>query len=188
MNSESRSFTIVAIAFLALALSTCANSLERDGWSESNRIHAKYPCDVFSFNFCFRRPYGVVVSLESGPDFDIFRVINAEGNPAFSMYVGTTPERESEQATRLLSVRRGMIDLTVSTAKVPSGRDELDVRVYYETGLKLHIFGASNEVDKDLLIDVMQSFRHCRKEGFTSVACEAELLFDEEIIGAMRDR
>jgi len=186
MGIRQKLFVLTVIALAALAMSACAHGSE-GVTSPSKKASTKYPCDVFSSTFCFRKPFGTTVSQRSGPDFEIFQVIDGNATTAaFSMYLGTTPEREAEHATRILSTTRGDVGVTVNSIRNSSNINEMDVRISYPTGLNIHVFGASTKEERNLLAEMLQSFRRCNKEQFTSIACSTEPLFDEEILSEIR--
>ncbi|WP_141400724.1 hypothetical protein [Pseudoxanthomonas wuyuanensis] len=142
--------------------------------------NAKYPCDVFSYVFCFRKPYGAVVTQRSGPDFEIYQVQGSDAQPLFSVYVGTIPERESDSAVRLKKFKVRGIDVTVNSYRDTKESKAVELRISYPTGVKVHAFGASDAAARMALADVLLNFRVCSKRGFTSVECETTPLFDAD--------
>ncbi|WP_407352159.1 hypothetical protein [Luteimonas sp. R10] len=173
----------------ALLIASCAtlSADDRDALTPQ-QDSAKYPCDVFSYAFCFRKPYGAVVLQRSGPDFEIYQVQGGDSRPFFSLYVGTTPERESDDAVRLRNFKVRGIDVTVNLYLDAEGNDAVELRLSYPTGLKVHVFDARDAVARTALAEVLSGFRACSKLDFTSIECEVAPLFDSDVASVIQQR
>jgi len=180
-------FTLLFSTLILGVLSTaaCAHTVEEKDNSQT-RAHTQYPCDVFSFAFCFRKPHNSVVTQRSGPDFEVYQVSAGETRPLFSIYVGTTPERVPENATRLHSFIRNDLDITINEVDESPDSKAIDIRVLYPNGLMIHVFGANTAIARDKLADALKGFHQCAKREFTSIDCHDAPLFDQRSVSAIR--
>lgn len=133
-------------------------------------------CDVFDSSFCFAKSRSEVVTLRSGPDFDIYRVSTQDDHPLFSIYVGMAPSRQKGRVN-LGKYRKDGVDVDIAAVKTPSGTQVVDILVGLPNGIQLHVFGAGDKEGREALADVMSNFRRCQRKGFSGIVCENGSLF-----------
>ncbi|GAB2505505.1 hypothetical protein GCM10027084_19950 [Pseudoxanthomonas sangjuensis] len=183
MNASIRSFIICLFA-LGYGVADLAAATENEMRTSST---SKYPCDVFNYNFCFRKPYGTFSELGSGPDFDIYRISDADSRQLlWSIYVGTTPERMREIAN-IFDARSSGIKVSIGMYADTASAGGLDLMLAYPNGVFVHIFGVESEQGKRALIEMLPSFRLCKKKGMTSIACKTSPILDVKTQKALRD-
>lgn len=146
------------------------------------RDNSRYPCDVFSYSFCFRKPDAAVVKFQSGPDFDIYEVLGPNETRLFSIYVGTAPEEVPDGATTIGGFNEGGVKVKASSFPNSAKEDSVELRLSYPNGLTLHVFNVKSAASKMALAETLSSFRVCSKRGFTSTKCKSKPLFDNAFI------
>jgi hypothetical protein len=147
---------------------------------------AEYPCDVIDMSFCFIKPWKSVVTLWSGPDFQVYNVATRDEEALFSVYDGMAP-KQSDGRVRLKQYKRDGFRVDIGTLKNSDGNKTVDILIQSPRGGYLHVFGASDQAARSALADAMTSFRHCTRRGVTSVDCEAKPLFDESAAELVRN-
>ncbi|MUV15278.1 hypothetical protein [Noviluteimonas gilva] len=184
MRLDARSFIAMGLLVLGFGTTGCATPAELAVQASPS---SNYPCDVFNFNFCFRKPYGAVVELRSGPDFDIYRVVDGEsGRALWSVYVGTAPER-TRQDVGLFAVQSNGVGISAGTYPTEAGARGLELRLAYPKGLFVHVFGVETEPGKIALVETLPSFRLCSKSGLTSIECKSSPMLDGDAQQILRD-
>lgn len=150
-----------------------------DGFDKSLADPAKYPCDVFDFQFCLRKPYGVAVTQRDGPDFGIYEFAS-DGSVLFSIYVGMAPQRESDKSRRIETFEADGVNVAVLAPMAATNKEDIEIRISYSNGVTVHAFGARNSDSRAALAEAMLTFRVCSKSGFTGIECESKPLFTPE--------
>lgn len=175
--------TIAQISALALATllqGTAAPSAAQEATGSRTYDPSQYPCDVFSLPFCFTKPYKAAVQQFDGPDFEIHRVTDAEDRTLFSIYTGTTPEREIEGTQHLLRRTTDNAEIILSSIPIDGAAPGFEARISLSNGLKLHVFGAMTAAGRQAMADALATFRLCRKRGASSVDCDEKPLLSVE--------
>lgn len=145
----------------------------------------KYPCDVFSFTYCFRTPENLSVKLTNGPDFSVQDLIDSEANVVLSLYQGTAPSEEPVDKHEIREFRNGEVLVNAYSYIDASGARTLELRFHFGRGVWIHLFGADNDSARNKMYELLTTFRPCVKLGFTGVKCSSKSIVPENELQAI---
>lgn len=178
--------SVIAVSLVVVGISMAGPCTSTEKKLQVNTT-SPYPCDVFNYNFCFKKPYGTAVTLSSGPDFEIYQVSEpGSEHPLWSIYVGTAPERARHQ-THLISSQADGVKISVGTYLIDATAQGMELRLQYPTGLFVHIFGVDTERGESALVEMLTSFRYCSKQGITSIACKTAPILNDKAQQVLRN-
>ena len=161
---------IICFALLAVFLPKSSIATE----SASFRNAEKYPCDVFSFTYCFRTPENLSVKLTNGPDFSVQDLMDSEANVVLSLYHGTAPSEGPVDKHEIREFRNGEVLVNAYSYLDSSGARTLELRFHFERGVWVHLFGADNDPARNKMYELLTTFRPCVKLDFTGVKCSSK--------------
>jgi hypothetical protein len=145
----------------------------------------RYPCDLYSYAFCVRKPYGVAVTHRDGPDFTIYQFMRDDA-VLFSLYLGRARQDVGDALKRVETFKSAGVAVEVFTDQQPAASRKVEVRVAYRDGTSVHAFGARDQAGREALAETMSTFRSCSIRGFTSLKCREQTLFDKTQANVIR--
>lgn len=119
---------------------------------------SKYPCNVFSYDICFRLPVGTQVSLSIPLDFQVY-VVSKGKTVIATIYVGNAPRiTQNKTWSKEAITTRGTIK--VYNGDTPDAGVEVLIQQHSKEASIVHISSPIPRTN-DVLHELLSSFRPC---------------------------
>lgn len=139
---------VAAVVLLVLPLCVASKDL------------SKYPCDVFTTEFCFRLPVEASVEYSVPADFGLYKVSKGSSLLA-TIYVGDAPKRMDGEKPEYISTSKHGVVTMYKAAGSGSGHSEIYFVPRARGAATVHISATTEPSLRDEVFSLLSGFRSC---------------------------